>query len=103
LHIHGGVFFCGICVCTLLQITGEFECNFCNASFLPPPSHLGLTEHLSMIQNHHGSLSWNDVLEIAAVTRKGLYLLGTSFADGCVVFRFLLSPHMVTNNIGDKV
>jgi hypothetical protein len=57
-----------------LQITGEFECNFCNASFLPPPSHITpRAEHLS-IQNHNGSLSQKDVLGIAAVTWKGLYI-----------------------------
>jgi hypothetical protein len=41
-----------------------------------------------------GNLRQKEVLETTDMMRKGLYLLGTSFADGCVVFRFLPSNHM---------
>jgi hypothetical protein len=40
-----------------------------------------------------GSLSWNEVLDTAKVTRNGPYLLGASLAEGWVVFRFCPSNH----------
>jgi hypothetical protein len=43
---------------------------------------------------HDGeSLSWNEVLDTAKVTRNGPYLLGASLAEGWVVFRFCPSNH----------
>jgi hypothetical protein len=41
-----------------------------------------------------GSLSLNNVLETASMTKKGLYCLGTSLVEGCVVFRLCPSSQM---------